>query len=379
MGLKLILLSSLYAITFGEQTNSNDDVCSLLNVECGLETGFTVSINEDCREQSFPQLPANYQDQGLFLTHIDLDKNPDKTAEVLSNLNKDCEFPESGTLTFDFKTCGEMKAEVVDDTDYTIFTIYFNYRKKLGDDYIAIVDQIPIQCKLGHVVMSTDEGAKIGLGEEDVLSFELIKGTEITADFDLDLQVGSMNTGQFKEFGAGTAVDVGTLITLRMVSNTDTDYVFALMNCKAESGGRIAELYEDECPTDVVVSSIGLSWLSFISFTMPVFRIAAETEVTFSCGIGAFPSEDDLPTPCDAADIPDADDTSSGRRRRSDIKNDTAEKEQVSVTISLIPERKLLSSRASLDGYPKTVENSASNLFDIKTAIVAAILCAIFY
>ena len=73
--------------------------------------------------------------------------------------------------------------------------------------------------------METLDAANIGLGKEELMSFELIKGSEISSNFDLELQIGKTDSdNKFERYPKEKSFDVGTMVTVKMISLSETEY-----------------------------------------------------------------------------------------------------------------------------------------------------------
>ena len=150
---------------------------------------------------------------GLFVFAEDLESNPDAD---LTNLSEGCKFDASGMLTVSFSECGEVDATTEDD--HVIYHSYINHRDELGGIKTSFLDQMPIQCLVEHVTIESDQRV---IAESDEVGFNFTLLSEnLIEEFDLELNIGHVHSGEFRPLALDQPVDIGEVLTFQLESIT---------------------------------------------------------------------------------------------------------------------------------------------------------------
>jgi len=312
------------------------DICNLFTVSCAVDTGFAISINSTCKNAQYGFLPAD--NSGIFIYATDLDANPTAISDPATDLSAGCLFDSSGSASIGWSECGSVVPYTPNGEEYLSYKTYANHRIVLNGITSSMMDQVPVECQIRPITLSSDSADVADTDESDVN--DAISTASLVTEFDLELAVGTMRSGSFVR--TVEDIDIGKEIRVKLLSIATT-YYFALFDCKASSGGNDVLLYDDHCP-NAVSQRVNMEWIDYTTFDISVFKLSNQNSLTFSCLVKLYPEENLLPASC----------ANDGRKRRAIggttgqttdiVKRDAGEENageespEVSVTIRIKPQ-----------------------------------------
>jgi len=303
------LFSAFLAIAAAQGTAPvlKPGVCNLFDVTCGVDAGWTITVNETCYANEYKHLHIKKRASSFFILNYSAQGNP---GTILPDTG--CSFQYNATeypvvkKNLPFSACGEFPFTVEDDKDVSVYTGYIDQREYLPDGKGGFVstselDEIKVECRLQNVDVSSENADISPPGELD--SIDTLSSDQLIKDFGLGLEVGRYtqvgSAYVFVPLTPGEKVDVGSTITTRLKNKQGTSYVFQLKGCYgyAELGTPVTKnevaFYterNDYCPNQSVKDIINLVWNDFTENTLDVFRIKNANKLTFACLVTVFPA-----------------------------------------------------------------------------------------
>jgi len=303
------IFSALFALVVADHETAK---CNLFEVNCSIDGGWTLTVNETCHDEQYKNLKIKDQISSFFMIN-----RPIQNVTTTPPVDPKCRFTATDyprvITNLTFNSCEGFPFTADPKADHTEYTGYVDQRIFLppGNISASEMDEIKVKCELDNADLKADDAPISAPDEPD--SVETLSSDDLIKEFDLGLQVGTIANGNFEPLPAGQEVDVGSRIGTKLTKK-NTDYEFQLKGCNGyatidDKTVRV-EFYttkDDYCPNKTVKTIINFVWEGFELFTLDVFRIANADKLTFACEVTVF-------NPGTAARI-DCDDDS--RRRRS--------------------------------------------------------------
>jgi len=314
------------------------DKCDLFKVTCSVDDGFSLEVDETCKNAQYSHLDLQNKGSTFFIGDTSIQSSNDAVTP-----DDECKL--SGTYPnllsdLPFTSCGGFDHTSPEGKDYTVYNAFVNHRETLGDVVTSSMDEIEIECRLQHVSLDTkdqsdgNDGLKITDNDEKD-AFDTLESSDLVAALELGLEVGKKTNDVYSALGASDKVDVGSEVTVKLTKKAGTTYLFQLKGCKAYAtvAGTATNvpLYTQNnnfCPNAAAVSLVALSQVSYEEFDINVFRIKNAETLTFACSVTVYPEGSTDRTTC----------SGSGRRRRRSAEA-SIESATITKTVSIAPEQ----------------------------------------
>jgi len=298
--------------------NIISDKCDLFKVTCSVDDGFSLEVNEACKNDQYSHLDLQNKGSTFFIGDTSIQASNDAVTPA-----EECKLSGAypNLLTnLPFTSCGGFDHTSPDGKDYTVYNAFVNHRETLGAVVTSSMDEIEIECRLQHVSLDTkdqsdgNDGLKITDNDEKD-AFDTLESSDLVTALELGLEVGKKDAdGQYSALGASDKVDVGSEVTVKLTKKEDTTYLFQLKGCKAYATVAGSEtnvpLYTESnnfCPNPAAKTLVALAQISYEEFDINVFRIKNAETLTFACSVTVYPAGSTDRNTCDGA---------LGRRRR---------------------------------------------------------------
>jgi len=324
------IFSAFFALVAADKTK-----CNLFDVSCSIDGGWTLTVNETCHDEQYKNLKIKEQISSFFMIN-----RPIQNVTTNPPVDPNCRFTATDyprvITNLTFNSCEGFPFTADPAADHTEYTGYVDQRIILpgsGGQNISAseMDEIKVLCELDNADLKANDAPISAPDEPD--SIETLSSDDLIKDFDLGLQVGTIENGTFVPLPADQPVDVGSKIATKL-SKKDTDYLFQLKGCNgyATIGNEkvTVDFYttrNNYCPNDIVKTVIGFIWEGFEQYSLDVFRIKNADKLTFACEVTVFNPGSDARIDCD---------DDSRRRRRS--AEDSVTSFEITKTINLAEE-----------------------------------------